>query len=454
MRLNTLVIGAAAALTAATALAQPFQAERVLTGFIRPVAVVAPPDGSGRYFVVEQRIGSTGTLRVVHPGHILEPNPFATFTVATSSEQGLLGLAFHPDFANNRRLFVNYTRPDGDTVVQELRADPADPDIAEAGSAKTILIVDQPDSNHNCGWLTFGPDGYLYIGFGDGGSGNDPWGPIGNAQNLETLLGSMIRIDVDGDDFPADPDRNYAIPADNPFVDGDPLTADEIWAYGLRNPWRNDFDPMTGDLYIADVGQGQREEVDYQPASSTGGENYGWRKWEGTRLNFSGDPDPGPVVFPVTEYNHSSPDFGCAITGGVVVRSCDLADLYGEFLYADYCSNRFYTVHNTVNGWITEEITSQITPDVGSLSNVSAFGRDADGNVYICTLGGSIYHLTSDRNGLADVDHSGVLNLDDVNTFAAAFVSGAPAADINQDGAFNLDDVNLFAAAFVAGGCP
>lgn len=453
---TTLGAAAALAITGAPALAQPFQAERIASGLTRPVAAAAPPDGSGRLFVLEQRSGSTGRVRVIDSGGALLPTSALNITVATGNEQGLLGLAFHPDFASNQHFFVNYTRANGDTVVQRYTMSSPGADTADAGSAQTVLVVDQPASNHNGGWIAFGPDGYLYVGMGDGGSGNDPWGDFGNGQNLETLLGAMLRVDVDGDDFPGDATRNYAIPADNPFVDGLSTTADEIWAWGLRNPWRNDFDPATGDLYLADVGQNVREEVDFQPASSMGGENYGWRKWEGTRLNFSADPGPAmaDAVFPVTEYNHSSPDFGCSITGGVVSRVCDLPDLYGEFLFADYCSDRVYALRDTVSGWVREEITSDITPDVGSLSSIVSFGRDADGRVLICTQGGSIYHLTSAKNGLADIDGNGSLNLDDVDALIAAYLASDAAADLDQNGAVSLDDLDLFIASFLAGGCP
>ena len=446
------VLALALGMAAAPALAQLFTATRVLSGLSRPVVVAAPPDGTDRLFVVEQRSGSTGRIRVVDASGTLLPTPFATVTVSTASEQGLLGLAFHPDYATNGRLYINYTRTGGDSVIAELTADATDANIAAAGSLSTVLIVDQPASNHNGGWMQFGPDGYLYYTLGDGGSGDDPWGMFGNGQNLGAQLGKILRIDVDGDDFPADPDHNYAIPADNPFV-GDPGVAEEIWAWGLRNPWRNDFDPQTGDLYIADVGQDAREEVNFQPASSNGGENYGWRVWEGTVLNFAGDPDPGPVVFPVTQYVHGSPDFGCSITGGVVARTCTLADLWGEFLFADFCSNRIYALRNTVGGWVRENITADITPDVGSLSNITSFGRDAQGRVYVCTLGGSVYRLGSARAGLGDINADGILNLDDLDAFIAAFQSQDPVADLDQNGIWSLDDLDLFISAFAAG-CP
>ncbi|GJM18197.1 MAG: hypothetical protein DHS20C14_04100 [Phycisphaeraceae bacterium] len=460
-RVSLSLCAGAVALCSSPVAAQPFEAELVASGLARPVAVVPPPDGSGRVFIVEQRTGSgntaVGHIRVMDAAGTVLPADFISIDVRGASEQGLLGLTFHPDFATNRRLFVNYSqRNTGDTVVAEILADSTDPNVAQVGSLNTIMLIDQPDTNHNGGWIEFGPDGYLYIACGDGGSGNDPWGALGNGQNLSTKLGSMLRVDVDGDDFPGDANNDYAVPADNPFV-GIAGADEAIWAYGLRNPWRNDFDPQTGDLYIADVGQFNREEVNHQPASSAGGENYGWRKWEGTRLNFAGDPGPDAVdtTFPVDEYTHGSPEFGCSITGGVVCRTQTLPDLWGEFIFADFCSDRVYALRNTASGWVRENITADIVPDAGSVSGIGGFGRDAQGRVYVCSLfSGTIHRITQPGIcGLADINESGNLNLDDVDALVAAFIASGADADLDQNGLWNVDDIDLFVASFLAG-CP
>ena len=249
------------------------QLQQVVSGLNLPVTVENAGDGSGRIFIVQQ----TGQIRILSGGTLL-PTPFLNISALVSccGEQGLLGLAFHPDYANNGFFYVNYTNVAGDTVVARYEVSATDPNVADPNSAQTVLTQDQPFSNHNGGQLAFGPDGYLYIALGDGGSGGDPQD---NGQNLNTWLGKLLRVDVNGDDFPGDPNRNYAVPPDNPFVGIAGL--DEIWAYGLRNPWRCTFDRVTGDLFIADVGQNAWEEINFQPASSGGGENYGWDVLEG-----------------------------------------------------------------------------------------------------------------------------------------------------------------------------
>ena len=250
------------------------QLEQVASGLNLPVTVTNAGDGSGRIFIVQQ----TGEIRILSGGTLL-PTPFLDISALVSccGEQGLLGLAFHPDYATNGFFYVDYTNVAGDTVVARYEVSATDPNVADPTSAQTVLTQDQPFSNHNGGQLAFGPDGYLYIALGDGGSGGDPQE---NGQNLQTWLGKILRVDINGDDFPGDPNRNYAVPPDNPFV-GDPNALDEIWAYGVRNPWRCTFDRVTGDFFIADVGQNAWEEINFQPASSAGGENYGWDVLEG-----------------------------------------------------------------------------------------------------------------------------------------------------------------------------
>jgi hypothetical protein len=253
-----------------------------------------------------------------------------------------------------------------------------------------VLTISQPFANHNGGWIAFGADGYLYIAMGDGGSGNDP----GNrAQDITSqLLGKILRIDVNGDDFPADTARNYASPSTNPFVGviGD----DEIWAYGLRNPWRNSFDRLTHDLYIADVGQSAVEEIDFQAASSTGGENYGWRCMEGDRCTgFSGCTCNSPsLVLPIHTYTHTGQN--CSITGGYVYRGCAISGLGGTYFFADYCSDKIWSFRfDGVNQTEFTDRTVELTPDIGSISSITSFGEDAYGEIYICDQGGEVFKI-------------------------------------------------------------
>jgi glucose/arabinose dehydrogenase len=261
-----------------------FTSTRLVTGLARPVQVVAAPGDTSRIFIVEQRSGSTGRIRIFNlDTNTLNSTAFLSQSVSTSSEQGLLGLAFHPNYAQNGFFYINYTATNGSTTIKRFTVS-TNPDVANSGSGYTILTISQPYTNHNGGWLAFGPDGYLYIGTGDGGSGGDP----GNrAQDITNqLLGKMLRVDVDGG-------SPYSIPASNPFVGitGD----DEIWAYGLRNPWRCSFDSETGDLWMGDVGQNAYEEITFQPASSVGGENYGWRCYEGNNSYSTGGCPPQRV---------------------------------------------------------------------------------------------------------------------------------------------------------------
>ena len=335
--------------------------EKVGEDFEQPVQLTHAGDGSGRLFVVSRQ----GTIQILKGG-IVQPEPFMDIgnLVSTGgSEQGLLGLVFHPNYRNNGRLFVNYTDRDGDTVIAEYRVASNDPDRAAPDAFQIVLEYEQPYRNHNGGMLAFGPDGYLYIGTGDGGSGGDPQG---YGQKLSTLLGKMLRIDVDAG-------SPYVVPADNPFV-GEAGVRPEIWAYGLRNPWRYAFDRETGDLYIADVGQNRLEEVHFQPAGSAGGENYGWNIMEGSRCFAPGEGcDESGLVLPIAEYGR---DDGCSITGGYVYRGQSEAALRGHYLFGDFCSGRIWTVVRSADGvWTT---TERLTTGL----NISSFGEDEDGEVY------------------------------------------------------------------------
>jgi glucose/arabinose dehydrogenase len=355
--------------------------ERVTDGLVDPIGITAANDGSGRLFVNERG----GRIRIIGPGGSLQAGAFTDLTnrITAGDERGLLGLAFHPEFVTNRRLFVHYSRAgDGATVVSELRAS-ADLATADASSERVLLTVAQPFSNHNGGQLAFGPDGYLYVGLGDGGSGGDP---LGNGQNRNVLLGKILRIDVD-----AEPQgrRAYALPADNPFgrEGTDPGGGlPEIWAFGLRNPWRFTFDARSGDLFIGDVGQGSWEEIDRQPADSAGGENYGWNATEG-RHCYQDGCDLGRYVQPVAEYSH---DLGCSVTGGYVYRGTSQPTLQGVYVFADYCSGTVFTLQADLR-------TSAPKPVLDSGLSISAFGTDEDGELYLADIGGGgIYRVLVD----------------------------------------------------------
>jgi glucose/arabinose dehydrogenase len=358
------------------------------TGLARPLAIVPSPVDS-RLFIVEQRTGTTGRIRVYKNGGLLA-TPYLTISpVSTGSEQGLLGMAFDPDFANNRRFYVNYTNASGHTVVARYTAPSTSSDVADASSADIIFTVNQPYENHNGGTLQFGPDGMLYISLGDGGSQNDP----GNrAQNRDNLLGKILRIDVTGDDFPLDPDKDYRIPSDNPFASS--AGADEVWSWGWRNPWKFAFDPRRlggyGGMTVADVGQDNWEEIDHEP-EATGGRNYGWRAMEGfvsTGLT-GGVP---PYTDPIYAYSHS---MGCSITGGVLYRGSRLGpSFFGRYFFTDYCNPRLYSVRVTIDP-LTGEATADDFVDHISLGSVNPTSLHADqnGELYYTTVGGSFRRI-------------------------------------------------------------
>lgn len=396
--------------------ASAFSTTRVATGLVRPVFAVAPPGDFGRLFIVEQH---TGRIKILDLGSdTLLQTPFLDIDgISNGWEQGLLGLAFHPDYAANGLFYVYVTVP----ATQILRFKvSADPNIADATSELLILEFSQPSGNHNGGWIGFGPDDQLYIATGDGGGGNDT-GPghttgIGNAQDItENLLGKILRLDVDGDDFPADASRNYAIPADNPFVGiaGD----DEIWAYGLRNPYRASFDRLTGDLYIGDVGQDACEEIDLQLASSSGGENYGWRLREGviaTPVQGIGGPAPAGAIDPVMDYPQSMPSANCSapgggfrgnvVTGGNVYRG-PIVELQGRYFFSDFGTGGVWSFiwdgspPTSFDGTNYTDLTDHTNepgfiPDMGALNSISSFGEDAAGNLYLTSLfTGELYRV-------------------------------------------------------------
>jgi glucose/arabinose dehydrogenase len=337
----------------------------VAGGLDTPVGIANAGDGSGRLFVLEK----IGRIRVVQNG-ALAAAPFLDITDrvgAGSSEQGLLGLAFHPRYAQNGFLFVNYTDRQGNTVVSRFSAQ-VDPGRADPASEVVLLTLEQPASNHNGGHLAFGPDGYLYIGTGDGGGAGDRYD---NGQNGQTLLGAMLRLDVDSQ-------QPYALPGSNPFI-GVPGVRDEIWALGLRNPWRYSFDRITGDLYIADVGQNMYEEVNFQPASDPGGQNYGWPIMEGLHCFPADRPcDRTGLTLPVREYDHTQ---GCSVTGGYVYRGQEFPLLTGIYLFGDYCSGRIWGLAQSGDDgdWRVARLAQA---DV----RLSAFGEDEQGELYLVDM--------------------------------------------------------------------
>jgi glucose/arabinose dehydrogenase len=359
--------------TAAAAGAAPVPAtgltlQRVASGLQDPLFVTAPP-GDSRLFVVEQ----PGRIRIIKDGRVL-PRPFLDLTdrVRSGGERGLLSLAFHPRYATNGFLFVNYTDLHGDTRVERYTVS-RDRDRANASSGHLVLKVGQPFSNHNGGLVMFGPDGMLYVGMGDGGGGGDPFG---NGQKRSSLLGKLLRLDVDRGD-------PYAVPRDNPFA-GRAGWRGEIWAYGLRNPWRFCFDRVSGLLYIADVGQNLWEEIDVVPARAPG-LDYGWNVMEGGHCFGSGRCDSRGRVMPAVEYGH---DQGCSITGGFVYRGGSIPALTGHYLYADYCRGWIRSFKYQRGGVSDHREWRGLDP-----GQVMSFGEDAAGELYLCSQSGDVYRL-------------------------------------------------------------
>ncbi|HEY8153603.1 MAG TPA: PQQ-dependent sugar dehydrogenase [Myxococcota bacterium] len=396
---------AAACLLAADPASALVSTVRVASGLSRPVFATAPPGDYGRLFIVELHTGALRTARIkildLVTGQI-SPTPFLSIdNVAIGAEQGLLGLAFHPDYANNGQFFVDYVDSTGAIRVERYQVS-SNGGVADPTPTR-LLTIGKPQPNHNGGWIGFGPDGYLYVGTGDGGGGNDV-GPghtegIGNAQDLtDNQLGKILRLDVD---HPAN-GLAYGIPESNPFVgkEGD----DEIWAFGLRNPWRPSFDRETGDLWIADVGQNAKEEVNFQPADSPGGENYGWRLREGTiptptptSAPVGGEKPPG-AIDPIHEYDHTTALPVRSITGGYVYRG-PIEELQGRYFFADFqdANTRIWSLRfdgsdpadfDGTNFIEFTDWTQLLPPDVGSIRWVSSFAEDAAGNLYLIDLGG------------------------------------------------------------------
>ena len=393
----------------------------VVSGLSTPLEITHAGDGSGRLFVVEQQ----GLVKIVRDGAVL-PTPFLDVTgiVAAGGEQGLLGLAFHRQYAINGRFYVFYNRSPtssatgSDLVIARYTRSAANPDVADAASGTPILVIAHPDANNpNGGKLAFGPDGYLYIGVGDGGGGGDPFNA---GQNLGDLRGKILRIDVNG----AAP---YAIPPSNPLV-ARAGARGEIFAYGLRNPFRFNFDRATGDLFIGDVGQNQWEEIDLVPAGSAGGQNFGWRLFEGAHCF---QPPSGCTLAghapPIIEYGHDGSG-GFSVTGGVRYRGRMVPELRGQYIYGDYVSGRLWTA-------IPDGAGTWLPSLAGSLPNVSSFGEDESGEVYVTDHGtGRLLRLA-----VADADGDGMSDAFEAAHFASA-VAGDSARDDDGDGLRNIDE--------------
>jgi len=342
-----------------------------LGGRFREPVHLASPSGDSRLFVVEQ----AGRIRVVKSGTTL-PQSFLDISerVRSGGEQGLLSMAFHPDYRRNGYFYVNFTNRQGHTHVERFKVS-SNPDVADEASARLIIMIEQPYSNHNGGLVMFGPDGMLHIGMGDGGSGGDPHN---NGQNPRALLGKMLRLDVDRGD-------PYAIPSDNPFASG-AAGRREIWATGIRNPWRFSFDRTAGIMYIADVGQNEKEEINAVPANRAG-VNYGWKIMEGDECYRSSDCRRAGLQMPVITYGRSGG--ACSVTGGLVYRGKRIPAIQGHYFYSDYCAGWLRSFHYQ-NGAATDRREWNTGPEIG---NVTSFGEDSAGDIYIVTQGGRIYRV-------------------------------------------------------------
>jgi glucose/arabinose dehydrogenase len=370
---------ATAAATTSAPAAFNIDLEPLVSGLERPTYLTDASDDSGRLFVTEQ----PGRIRIIQKGQLLD-QPFLDITDRVSSdanERGLLSVAFSPHYKSNGQFFVYYVRQlDEAVTIARFTVSTNDPNVADPNSETILLTIDHPVGNHNGGQLQFGPDGDLYIGVGDGGGQGDQHGQFGNGQNLNVLLAKLLRLDVSAA-------QSYAIPPSNPFVNTQDVRP-EIWAYGLRNPWRFSFDRVTHDLYIADVGQDTYEEVNVQPASSQGGENYGWRSMEGLHCyNPSSGCDQSGLVLPVAEYSHAYG--GCSITGGYVYRGTQYPALNGLYFFADYCSGKIWSLQRDASGqWpMTERL------DSGAL--ITSFGEDQAGELYVVDQKGAIDRLVA-----------------------------------------------------------
>lgn len=464
---GVIAIGVMGLPVAAWAGGTPLTSLQVASGLTQPLALAGAPGDPNRLYVAER----TGRIRIINlQNNTVLATSFLDISALVRTdwlEWGLLGLCFDPDYANNGYFYVHYSDlPSANCVIARYTRMAGNPDQADPASRTVVLYLVQPNQNHRGGWLGFDPTGFLRITFGDGGGQNDP---SNRAQNTNDLHGKILRVDPTGDDFPADPNKNYRIPPDNPFITN-PSVLDEIWDYGLRNPWRASFDRATGDFWIGDVGQNQREEIDFEPAGFLGGRNYGWRCTEGTFCTgLSGCTCNGPTLTPpIFEYNHA---VGLSITGGYVYRGCAIPDLVGTYFYADYQFNKIFSLrYNGVAVSEQQERTAELDP-AGPLNvqGVAAFGEDADGEIYMCDYnGGEVFKIVP--NGvppepcvlLGDMNCDGIVSISDIGAFVlaltdpAGYASAFPGcninnADLNHDDQVSVGDIGAFVALLTGG---
>jgi len=420
LKVNRYLKGTSLALGVMMALGVSVQARavtttRIASGLNSPLYVTMPTGDFNRLFIVEQH----GRIRILKNGALLDSAFLNVDPISVCcNERGLLGLAFHPNYAHNGFFYINYIDLNGNTVIARYHVS-ADPDIADPASGVTLKTYTQPETNHKGGCLVFGPDGMLYAGAGDGGGANDQHGTIGNGQKPDTYLGKILRLDVD-----AGPPY---VPADNPFV-GTVDTFPEIWDLGMRNPWRFSFDRLTNAMYIGDVGQDTMEEIDYEPPGSTGGRNYGWRCMEGTLCTgMTGCTCNAPnLTLPINTYFHTGGNCN-SITGGYVYRGCALPELYGDYFYAEYCNGHIWSFrYDGVSKTDSTEWTTTLAPGGGlSIASISSFGQDNYGELYICDYAdGEVYKIVP--NSYADCDSNRV---DDSCQIAMGI-----SADVNSNG--------------------
>jgi len=358
-------------------LAQPvLNYRRVISSLSAPLEIVSAPDSSDRLFIVQK----VGSVKVYDKAYNFLGDFVTVSRVTINGERGLLSMAFHPDYKNNGLFFVYYTNTQGDIEISRYKVSD-NPNRADTNTRKIIITIPhRAAANHNGGKISFGPDGYLYFATGDGGNGGDP---PNNAQNGKVLLGKMLRIDVNN----PGPQLNYSIPPDNPFVN-DTLIADEIWALGLRNPFRWSFDRLTHDMWIADVGQGVKEEINFRKAGETKGINYGWRCYEGKNVyNTSGCKPADQYIYPIFDYTHNLTTGGMSVTGGYVYRGSEYPALNGYYIFADYISNNQWLIKDSSNTWSIKQITEGYQPGSGTIPrNIAGFGEGADGSLYAASL--------------------------------------------------------------------
>ncbi len=430
----------------------------------RPVYAISPPGDLERLFVLQQWSSTSdavGRMWLLKNGLLL-PEPFLELCpVAINFSTGLLCVAFEPDYATNGIFYVLYTNADGHVLLSRFVRS-ADPDVADPASEQVLLTILQPHRFHNGGWMEFGPDGYLYLSSGDGGPEGDP---DHTGQDPDSLLGKILRIDVHGDDFPEDPLRNYAIPPDNPLV-GQP-GRDEIWALGLREPWRCSFDEETGDLFIADVGYEGWEELNIEPAGSPGGANYGWRCREGAHPLF-GDPECDGATFtePTFEYAHGGTPNHCSIIGGYVYHGHRMPELAGRYIFGDWCSSAIWSFRyeaGEILDFVMHDLQIEGPPGT-SFGPITSFGRDACGELYVTTHSGQLFRMST-GGAIADCNGDGIEDGCEIALGLASDANGngvpdrceaAPCAgDLDGSGAIDVVDlVQLIVSWGPCPGCP